>query len=208
MGYANMWKFRKRNLLFDFVGGLLYIGLAYPLLTRCWNDELALPFNTPSQSYVCGASNELSDACLWWRVCGGLVFESLMEIPKVTFYLICNELLFDNFLGLAMMWFIAFMLVDTQKTVLKFVVGTMHATVHVFCAVFVAVFVHWVLLALNTAGRGDTPMWSGNSTIDGQWIEFGNENPSLRVVIETTGTYVFQYILYSSISVRAFLCTA
>ena len=131
-----------------------------------------------------------------------------MEIPKVTFYLICNELLFDNFLGLAMIWFIAFMLVDTQKTVLKFVVGTMHATVHVFCAVFVAVFVHWVLLALNTAGRGDKPMWSGNSTIDGQWIEFGNENPSLRVVIETTGTYVFQYILYSSISVRAFLCTA
>ena len=108
MGYANMWKFRKRNLLFDFVGGLLYIGLAYPVLTRCWSDELVLAFNTPSKSFVCGSANELSEACLWWRVCGGLVFESLVEIPKVTLHLIRNELLFDNFMGLAMMWLIAY----------------------------------------------------------------------------------------------------
>ena len=124
MGYANMWKFRKRNLLFDFVGGLLYIGLAYPVLTRCWSDELVLAFNTPSKSFVCGSANELSEACLWLRVCGGLVFESLVEIPKVTLHLIRNELLFDNFMGLAIMWLIAYVLVDTHKTGLKLVVGT------------------------------------------------------------------------------------
>ena len=108
------------------MGGLLYIGLAYPVLTRCWSDELVLAFNTPNtgKSFVCGSANELSEACLWLRVCGGLVFESLVEIPKVTLHLIRNELLFDNFMGLAMMWLIAYVLVDTHKTGLKLVVGT------------------------------------------------------------------------------------
>ena len=73
---------------------------------------------------MCGSANELSEACLWWRVCGGLVFESLVEIPKVTLHLIRNELLFDNFMGLAIMWLIAYVLVDTHKTGLKLVVGT------------------------------------------------------------------------------------
>ena len=59
---------------------------------------------------------------------------------------------------------------------------------------FVAVFVQWVLLSLNTSGRGDTPMWSGNSTIDAQWIEFGSNHPSLHVVIETVGDYTLGVI--------------
>lgn len=59
---------------------------------------------------------------------------------------------------------------------------------------FVAVFVQWVLLSLNTSGRGDTPMWSGNSTIDAQWIEFGSNHPSLHVVIETVGHYTLGVI--------------
>ena len=87
-------------------------------------ETQVLAFNTPSKSFVCGSANELSEACLWWRVCGGLVFESLVEIPKVTLHLIRNELLFDNFMGLAIMWLIAYVLVDTHKTGLKLVVGT------------------------------------------------------------------------------------
>jgi len=200
MGYDNMWKFRKRNILFDFVGGLLYIMLARPLLTRCWsNDEVALPFISPSKSFVCGNANELSEACLWWHVCGGLVLESLIEIPKVTMSLIVNELVFENLTALVFMWFVGFSLVDSHKMLTKLVLGTVHAFLHVFFAAFVAVFVQWVLLALNTAGSSPSSssdgigmaMWNGTSEIDAQWIEFGNNHPNFHVATETIGTYTF-----------------
>lgn len=192
LSFENIWKFRKRNILFDLTGGMLYLFLAFPLFSACNMTTVDTIVQTPESSWVCAGR---SDSCYFWRAMFGFEIESMVGLLRITCSVVANEILVHNVKAVFTCWLIMIALCDASHMLKKLTIGTIHAGVHVFCASFCAVFLQWILETLNRMPDDHERMrWNESVVLDGQFTtEWSERFPDLAAAFDTFGSYTFGF---------------
>lgn len=191
LSFDNVTKFRSRNLYFDLVGGVLYLGLAHALFAQCEFGDVTLPI-IPARKWVCESANDTSEACLLWYATGGVLLESIVSIPMAAASNMLNMLVADttSVITAALAFVVLVCFADHHRSSVRFLVGSVHWLAHVFGASVVGIAIEWVLRTIASTFRG-----SADTDLHAQWISFSSSFPAIAATIQESpiGDWTFGF---------------
>ena len=165
LAIQNLYKFRRRNILFDAIGGLLYLGLAHPLFAMCNMADM--------HALVASSSS-------WSELAASFFYDTFISaIPRA----FAGSKL-SCFVAVAL-WIGCIKFVDSYRVGVQVALGSLHAVAHLLCATGITVLIDLIFASLNKFGT------LGDGGLHMQWDMFNAKYPEGVSMVHTVGNWTF-----------------